>query len=118
MLREVPATGELYPNLAVSMTKYELLLSPERWLSSDGCFDRARAQERSLAFGAGPRRCPGSNLAMREAILILAMILRHFDNFKHTSSISSVEMKTTLSFQPANFEVSMSKRQNSEGTFV
>ncbi|EEQ99817.1 cytochrome p450, putative [Perkinsus marinus ATCC 50983] len=92
--------------------------SPERWLSSDGCFDRARAQERSLAFGAGPRRCPGSNLAMREAILILAMILRHFDNFKHTSSISSVEMKTTLSFQPANFEVSMSKRQNSEGTFV
>jgi cytochrome P450 len=46
---------------------------PERWLAED----QAPAS-RSLVFGAGPRFCPGRNLAFLEAKSVLAMIARNF----------------------------------------
>jgi cytochrome P450 len=46
---------------------------PERWLAED----QAPAS-RSLVFGAGPRFCPGRNLAFLEAKSALAMIARNF----------------------------------------
>ena len=46
---------------------------PGRWLDED----QARAS-RSLVFGAGPRFCPGRNLAFLEAKSALAMIARNF----------------------------------------
>ncbi|KAF4754286.1 hypothetical protein FOZ63_020250 [Perkinsus olseni] len=82
---------------------------PQRWLTSYGGVDRARAQEH-LAFGSGPRRCPGSNMAIKEGTMVLAMILRHFDNIKHSSDISKVEVKARLTYGPAKLEISMSKR--------
>ncbi|KAF4688436.1 hypothetical protein FOZ60_002836, partial [Perkinsus olseni] len=82
---------------------------PQRWLASDGGVDRARAQEH-LAFGSGPRRCPGSNMAIKEGTMVLAMILRHFDNIKHSSDISKVEVKARLTYGPAKLEISMSRR--------
>lgn len=48
---------------------------PERWLP-DG--DDTRAPK-SLAFGAGPRFCPGRNLAFLEAKTALAMIACDFE---------------------------------------
>jgi cytochrome P450 len=48
---------------------------PERWL--DG--DRAPDQRSFLSFGAGPRFCPGRNLAMLEAGCALATIGRDFE---------------------------------------
>lgn len=46
---------------------------PERWLKDD----QAPAS-RSLVFGAGPRFCPGRNLAFLEAKSALLMITRNF----------------------------------------
>ena len=46
---------------------------PERWLG-DGNSD-----PKSLTFGAGPRFCPGRNLAFLEAKSALAMIARNFE---------------------------------------
>ncbi len=49
--------------------------APDRWL--DG--DRAPDQRSFLTFGAGPRFCPGRNLAMLEANCALAAIGRDFE---------------------------------------
>jgi cytochrome P450 len=50
---------------------------PERWLGEDGV--EAPDQKAFLAFGAGPRFCPGRNLAFLEAKTALAMIARNFE---------------------------------------
>jgi cytochrome P450 len=51
--------------------------NPERWLGGDGL--EAPDQKSFLAFGAGPRFCPGRNLAFLEAKTALAMIARNFE---------------------------------------
>jgi cytochrome P450 len=48
---------------------------PERWLEDS---EETRAPK-SLAFGAGPRFCPGRNLAFLEATSALAMVARNFE---------------------------------------
>ncbi len=50
---------------------------PERWLEDS---DVAAPDQKSfLTFGAGPRFCPGRNLAFLEAKTALAMIARNFE---------------------------------------
>ncbi len=50
---------------------------PERWLGDDG---RSAPDQRSfLTFGAGPRFCPGRNLAFLESKTAMAMIARNFE---------------------------------------
>jgi cytochrome P450 len=46
---------------------------PEHWL------DQNNSDPKPLTFGAGPRFCPGRNLAMLEAKTALAMIARNFE---------------------------------------
>jgi cytochrome P450 len=48
---------------------------PDRWLEDS---EETRAPK-SLAFGAGPRFCPGRNLAFLEARSALGMIARNFE---------------------------------------
>jgi cytochrome P450 len=50
---------------------------PERWLPDADL--AAPDQKAFLAFGAGPRFCPGRNLAFLEAKTALAMIARNFE---------------------------------------
>ena len=51
---------------------------PERWLEDDDELP-APDQKSFLAFGAGPRFCPGRNLAFLEAKTALGMIARNFE---------------------------------------
>lgn len=50
---------------------------PERWLEDAEL--ETPSQKSFLAFGAGPRFCPGRNLAFLEAKTALAMIARNFE---------------------------------------
>ena len=51
---------------------------PKRWLDDDQ--EGARPDQKSfLAFGAGPRFCPGRNLAFVEAKTAMAMLARNFE---------------------------------------
>lgn len=47
---------------------------PQRWLGSE-----SEAAAKSLTFGAGPRFCPGRNLAFLEATSALATIVHNFE---------------------------------------
>ena len=47
---------------------------PDRWLDRD-----ARDPKSFLPFGAGPRFCPGRNLAFLEGKAALAMLARNFE---------------------------------------
>jgi cytochrome P450 len=51
---------------------------PERWLDDDDELE-APDQKSFLTFGAGPRFCPGRNLAFLEAKTALGMIARNFE---------------------------------------
>jgi cytochrome P450 len=51
---------------------------PERWLNDDQA-GATPDQESFLAFGAGPRFCPGRNLAFLETKTVMAMLARNFE---------------------------------------
>jgi cytochrome P450 len=51
---------------------------PERWLQDGDEDRRAHDPKAFLAFGAGPRFCPGRNLAFLESKSAMAMIARNF----------------------------------------
>jgi cytochrome P450 len=51
---------------------------PERWLDEDEALE-VPSQKSFLNFGAGPRFCPGRNLAFLEAKTALGMIARNFE---------------------------------------
>jgi cytochrome P450 len=55
--------------------------APERWLAKvAGCpHSAAHKPEVIQVFGAGPRFCPGKNLAMQEMICVISMICKNFD---------------------------------------
>jgi cytochrome P450 len=62
----------------VSLREHGSEFDPGRWL--DGESDRATPDQKSfLAFGAGPRFCPGRNLAFLESKTAMAMIARNFE---------------------------------------
>jgi len=52
---------------------------PERWLDSPlgGAVSMRRGRV-SMPFGAGPRICPGRNLALLEMSMVIAMLFRNF----------------------------------------
>jgi cytochrome P450 len=52
---------------------------PDRWLKSDRKNGATPDQKSFLAFGAGPRFCPGRNLAFLESKTALGMIARNFE---------------------------------------
>jgi cytochrome P450 len=62
-----------HAGLHASGAEYE----PERWLDDS---EHATPDQKSfLAFGAGPRFCPGRNLAFLESKTAMAMIARNFE---------------------------------------
>lgn len=78
---------------------------PGRWLE-DG--DETRAPK-SLAFGAGPRFCPGRNLAFLEAKAAIAMICRDFE-VELDSSAGPVRESFEFAMVPEGLRVRLRER--------
>jgi len=83
---------------------------PERWLGDD---DRTRAPK-SLSFGAGPRFCPGRNLAFLEAKSALAMLARNFE-LELDGSGGSVEESLGFTMAPHGLRVWLRERGSGRG---
>jgi cytochrome P450 len=84
-----------------------LEFDPERWLGDD---DGAAPDQKSfLAFGAGPRFCPGRNLAFLEAKAGMATIARSFE-IELDESSGPVTEKQNFAMVPENLRVRLRSR--------
>ena len=79
---------------------------PERWLEDS---DATRAPK-SLAFGAGPRFCPGRNLALLESKAALGMLARNFE-FELDDSAKPVRESFGFTMVPRGLRVRLRARQ-------
>ncbi len=84
--------------------------APERWLA-DGEDAAAMNDPKSfLAFGAGPRFCPGRNLAFLESKSALAMIARNFE-LELEESNGAVEEQFSFTMIPRGLRVRLRERE-------
>jgi len=80
----VPARTLVWGALRVDSLRDECfdaatLFRPERWLEAGHERSATSANRVSMPFGAGPRVCPGRNLAMTEMKMALAVLLGGFE---------------------------------------
>ena len=83
---------------------------PERWIEGVCPMQTLHNERAFVPFGAGPRFCPGYNLAMLEMKAVLAMVCK---NFVVTMITNPEEVKEILAFamMPSNFNVRLVKRK-------
>jgi len=82
---------------------------PERWLNAEpaaGCPHNAKA---FVPFGAGPRFCPGRQLAMLEIKMVMAMLCAAFEVAK-AEPTQSVEEIFSFTMMPQNLFVRFKRR--------
>lgn len=80
---------------------------PDRWLR-----DEEATASKSLVFGAGPRFCPGRNLALLEAKSALAMIARDF-HIELDGSTGPVRERFNFAMIPDRLRVRLRPRHTS-----
>ena len=73
---------------------------PERWLDHGGARPAASVYRVAMPFGAGPRVCPGRQLATLEIKMAIAVLLRGFD-IDALATASGGEPEERLSFTMA-----------------
>ena len=80
-----------------------------RWLEAGGagCPHNTRA---ALAFGSGPRTCPGRALALFECAMVLSMVAKNF-TLEPVSSADAVTDYFDFTMQPAGLKVRFSARR-------
>jgi cytochrome P450 len=82
---------------------------PERWIAGVCPMHDVHNERAFVPFGAGPRFCPGYNLAMLEMKAVLAMACK---NFHVSMETNPAEVREVLAFamMPSNFNVKLVKR--------
>ncbi|MCI0733928.1 MAG: cytochrome P450 [Methylococcaceae bacterium] len=83
---------------------------PERWLQQDGAQTAPHNSGACMPFGAGPRFCPGRNLAMLEIKSAMAMLCRNFSFSRHPGS-RAVDEEFAFVMVPKNLSVRISRRE-------
>ena len=81
---------------------------PSRWLTEDKAL-LARMETAFLGFGAGPRACPGMNLANREGSLALAALYHHFD-LRLACPVEEIEPVYKFTLQPNKMPIRATAR--------
>ncbi|MGP8241537.1 MAG: cytochrome P450, partial [Solirubrobacteraceae bacterium] len=83
---------------------------PDRWLNENEDGSSAAPDQKSfLAFGAGPRFCPGRNLAFLESKSAMAMIARNFE-LELDASAGPVTERFTFTVVPEGLRVRLRER--------
>lgn len=89
-----------------------LTFRPERWLEGDA-EQRRHHRRMMLAFGGGPRVCPGRSLALLECAMVLAMVLRTFD-FSLVDPDAPLREVTQFTIRPEGVRLRFKKRGASQ----
>jgi cytochrome P450 len=81
---------------------------PERWLDSNatGCVHNRNA---STPFGAGPRFCPGRNLALLEIKMAMAMLCKNF-SISRANAARPVQEVFSFTMMPDDLKVKLVPR--------
>ena len=82
---------------------------PERWLEPTQFSRCAHNTKAFVPFGAGPRFCPGRQLAMMEIKVVMAMLCTTFEVSK-TERASPVHERFAVSMMPENLFVRFRRR--------
>ena len=83
---------------------------PERWLPRPvGSGKQPHHTQAFVPFGAGPRICPGRNLAMLEIRAVLAMLCRNFD-LEPASPGKEVKEKMAVVMRPDHLHLRLRRR--------
>ena len=85
---------------------------PERWLDTNSSQGTNTAGERiSMPFGAGPRICPGRNLALLEMNMVTSMLFRNFEVIElRTPDGTEVEEWLSFTMSPSKLLVTLARR--------
>ena len=83
---------------------------PQRWLVDDAEREQPHDTSTFLPFGAGPRFCPGRNLALLQIRTVLAMLCRNFD-VDLAYPARRIEEKLAFTMMPTNLAVRMKRRR-------
>lgn len=81
---------------------------PRRWLAGDNA-TRAEFARASLPFGAGPRVCPGRQLALLECSLLISALVKNYE-FDLASS-EEVRERFDFAMEPENLRVIVRARR-------
>ncbi|MBL4592892.1 MAG: cytochrome P450 [Flavobacteriales bacterium] len=84
---------------------------PERWIKQEqGKCPMGHDTKAYVPFGAGPRFCPGKNLALLEMKLVLSMLMK---NFSVELITPKEEVKEIMAFtmMPSSYQVKLTKRK-------
>lgn len=86
------------------------VFAPERWLpKTTGCpYHGVHKPEVIHVFGAGPRFCPGKNLAMQEMICVISMICKNF-NLDLAVDKKQVSEEFAFTMYPKNLWMNLKK---------
>ena len=84
---------------------------PERWMEGGCPAHKAHDDKALVPFGAGPRFCPGYNLALLEIKAVLSMLCKNFLITMETNP-ESVNEKLAFTMMPSDFFVRLVKRNN------
>jgi cytochrome P450 len=93
------------------------VFDPERWLEDREDAGGAPDQKSFLAFGAGPRFCPGRNLAFLESKTTMAMIARNF-HIELDESAGPVSEHNTFTLVPKGLRVRLRERARERPALV
>ena len=93
------------------------VFDPERWLAEGEDAGGAPDQKSFLAFGAGPRFCPGRNLALLESKTTMAMIARNF-HIELDQSAGPVSEHNTFTLVPKGLRVRLRERTRERPALV
>jgi cytochrome P450 len=82
---------------------------PERWLASEP-HPGAHVRGAAIAFGSGPRICPGRHLAMLEMRVVLAALLASFD-IERAGHAGEVRERFSFTMFPEGLRVILHPRE-------
>ncbi len=82
---------------------------PDRWLVPSGPGHCPHEREAFIPFGAGPRLCPGRNLALLEIRMVLSMLCRNFD-LEAVPGEKEVEEHLAFTMMPSNLYLRPKRR--------
>lgn len=86
---------------------------PERWLSGGACPTGGHNPKAFVPFGAGPRFCPGRNLALLEMKAAIAMLCRNF-SVHRSADAPPVEEQFEFLMAPKHLSITLTPRMGKE----